>query len=404
MPEFVLKYADARGEIHNQVAEATNEAELRERMSSQGFLVYTVRERADLAARLGAATGGSRKLDVEKFLIFNQQFLTLVRAGLPIMKALDLLGDRLTDPKLGKHIRAVRDEVKQGTLLSDAFAKQGVFPAIYITSVLAGEKSGALPEVIERFIGYQRLSLAIRKKLVLSLMYPAVLVCLVGALIVFMVTYVVPKFAELYNSLQATLPVMTQVLITVGTAARDYIVFGAIGAVAAFIALRLWARTDAGKDTIERVQIKTPVVGDLWMKYQTAQLSRVLSTLLVGGIPLLQALETAGESLGSRMIKKALGTARQLVKEGRPLSASLATTGVIPGLAIDMIEVGESTGALPQMLASVAEFFEEDVSNRMSAALTLVEPAIMLFMGVFVAFVLVSLYLPIFSLADALGG
>ena len=162
--------------------------------------------------------------------------------------------------------------------------------------------------------------------------------------------------------------------------------------------------TEAGAELIERIRIKTPILGDIWLKYQAAQLARVLSTLLVGGIPLLQAMETAAESMGSKLMKQALNTGRRLVKEGRPLSSSLAAAGIMPALAIDMIEVGESTGALPQMLASVAEFFEEDVSMRMTAALTLVEPAIMLFMGGFVAFVLVSLYLPIFSLADALGG
>ena len=402
MPEFVLKYADARGQIHNQVAEAATERELRDRMTQQGFLVYNVRQRADFAARLGA--GGRKKLDIEKFLIFNQQFLTLVRAGLPILKALDLLGDRLTDPKLSKYVKGVRDDVKTGTLLSDAFAKQGVFPPIYITSILAGEKSGALAEVIERFIGYQKMAIGVRKKLMLALMYPAVLVCLVFLLVVFMVTYVVPSFAELYKSLSANLPVMTQILITVGTAARDYIVFAAIALVGLAVGIRFWAATEAGADVIERVRVKTPILGEIWVKYQAAQLARVLSTLLIGGIPLLQAMETAAESMGSRLMKQALNTARRLVKEGRPLSSSLAQAGIMPPLAIDMIEVGESTGALPQMLSSVAEFFEEDVSTRMSAALTLVEPAIMLFMGGFVAFVLISLYLPIFSLADALGG
>ena len=402
MPEFVLKYADARGQIHNQVAEAATERDLRDRMTQQGFLVYNVRQRADFGAKLRG--GGKKKIDMEKFLIFNQQFLTLVRAGLPILKALDLLGDRLTDPKLGKYVKGVRDDVKTGTLLSDAFAKQGVFPPIYITSILAGEKSGALGEVIERFIGYQKMALGIRKKLVLALMYPAVLVCLVFGLVVFMVTYVVPNFATLYSSLSAKLPLMTQILISVGTAARDYIVFGAMALVGIVVALRFWAQTEAGRDIIEKVRIKTPILGEIWLKYQAAQLARVLSTLLVGGIPLVQAMETAGESIGSRMIKLSLETARRLVKEGRPLSDSLAQAGIMPPLAIDMIEVGESTGALPQMLASVAEFFEDDVQNRMSAALTLVEPAIMLFMGAFVAFVLISLYLPIFSLADALGG
>jgi type IV pilus assembly protein PilC len=401
MPEFVLKYADAQGQIHNQVAEALSESELRDRLQQQGFLIYSVRQRTDLAARLG---GGRKKVNLEKFLIFNQQFLTLIKAGLPILKSLDLLSERLTDPKLGKYVKGVRDDVKTGTLLSDAFARQGVFPAIYVTSVLAGEKSGALGEVIERYITYQKMALSVRKKILLSLLYPSVLVCLVLALVVFMVTYVVPNFAQLYSSLSAELPFLTQILIDVGTAARDYIVFGILGFFGAVVGFRLWAQTEAGIEQLEHIRRRLPVIGEVWTKYQVAQLGRVLSTLLMGGIPLMQALETAGESLETRTMRRALGQARKLVKEGQPLSSSLSTTGIFPPLAIDMIEVGESTGALPAMLNSVAEFFEEDVTTRLTAALALIEPAIMLFMGVFVAFVLVALYLPIFSLADTLGG
>ncbi|MCC6589478.1 MAG: type II secretion system F family protein [Bryobacterales bacterium] len=397
MPEFLLKYADASGAIRQQVAEAETEKELRDRLSQQGFLIYSVRQRSDLASRLG---GGSRKLNLEKFLIFNQQFLTLVKAGLPILKCLELLGDRLTEPKLAKHVQAVRIEVKNGTLLSEAFARQKVFPAIYITSIMAGEKSGSLNEVLERYIAYQKLALSVRKKIMLSLMYPAVLTVLVLALVLFMVTYVVPNFASLYTSLNADLPVITQWLLVIGTTARDYIVFGILGIFAFIIGFRLWSRTETGAAQIEAIQRRLPIFGDIWIKYQVAQLARVLSTLLLGGIPLVQALETAGNSLGARVLKKALEKARKGVREGQPLSSSLAATGIFPALSIDMIEVGESTGALPAMLGSVAEFFEEDVNTRMTASMALVEPAIMLFMGSFVAFVLVALYLPIFSLAE----
>lgn len=401
MSEYVIKYADAKGEIRQQVAEAGSEQDLRERMSQQGYLVYSIRPRTGVASRLA---GRRQKIDLEKFLIFNQQFLTLVKAGLPILKSLDLLADRLTDPKLGKHIKTVRDEVRNGTQLSDAFGRQRVFPPIYVTSLLAGEKSGALGEVIERFINYQRMTLAIRKKILVSLMYPAVLVVLVVALMVFMVTYVVPNFAELYRSLQSDLPYITQLLISFGTTARDYILVFAGALAASIVAFRLWSRTETGQTQIETIQRRTPVLGEIWTKYQVAQLARVLSTLLIGGIPLVQALDTASESLGARTLRAALAKARKLVKEGQPLSGSLQSTGVFPPLAIDMIEVGESTGALPSMLNSVAEFYEDDVNTRLTAAMALIEPAIMLFMGVFVAFVLVALYLPIFSLADTLGG
>lgn len=401
MAEFLLRYADARGQMHEQVADATTEREARERLSQQGYLVYSVRSK-DLGARLGGIGGRKKTVNLEKFLIFNQQFVTLIRAGLPILQGLDLLADRLTDEKLGRHIQAVRDEVRTGTVLSDAFAHQNVFPAIYVSSVLAGEKSGALVEVLDRFITYQRLTLALRKKLMASLIYPAVLIFLVICLIVFLVTYVVPNFASLYNSMGATLPLATTVLIAVGTTARSYVlgVFGLL--ILAIGAAYLWSRRPASQETLDRIKIKMPLFGEIWTKYQVAQLSRVLGTLLVGGIPLVQAMETAGRSLGSVLLRKILDNAALLVREGKPLSSSLAKTGIVPELAVDMMEVGESTGALPQMLSSVAEFYEEDVSTRMTALLSLIEPVIMIFMGIFVAFVLVALYLPIFSLADTI--
>lgn len=401
MAEFVLKYADSRGQIHQQVAEAASEQELRERLSEQGYLVYWVRPRVAVSALAGGWRRRPR-VHLEKFLIFNQQLVTLIRAGLPILKGLDLLAARLTDARLGRWISAVRDDVKNGALLSEAFRRQGVFPPVYVSSVLAGEKSGSLAEVLERYISYQKLALAVRKKLLVSLIYPSFLVFLVCCLVVFLVTYVVPNFAQLYETMQADLPRITQILIAVGTTARNYVLAG-FGALAGALALlRLWAARQSAQENLDRVKLRLPLAGEIWIKYQVAQFSRVLSTLLVGGIPLVQALETAAESLGSGLLRKALGQVQKLVREGQPLSAGLRATGVFPDLAIEMIEVGESTGALPTMLSSVAEFYEDDVNTRLTAALSLIEPAIMIVMGVFVAFVLVALYLPIFSLADTL--
>lgn len=401
MAEFLLRYADARGQMHEQVADAPSEREARDRLSQQGFLVYSVRAK-DLSARLSGITPRRKTVNLEKFLVFNQQFVTLIKAGLPILQGLDLLADKLTDEKLGRYVRAVRDDVKTGTVLSDAFARQHVFPSIYVTSVLAGEKSGALAEVLDRYIAYQRLTLALRKKLLVSLLYPAVLLFLTTCLIVFLVTYVVPNFASLYSSMEAKLPAATRILIAVGTTARSYVLLGFAVLLLSIGAAFLWSRRPSSQETLDRVKMRLPLLGEVWTKYQVAQLSRVLGTLLVGGIPLVQGLETAGRSLGSLLLKKVLDRTAVLVREGKPLSSSLASSGIMPPLAVDMMQVGESTGALPQMLTSVAEFYEEDVSTRMTALLSLIEPAIMIFMGIFVAFVLVALYLPIFSLADTI--
>ena len=268
--------------------------------------------------------------------------------------------------------------------------------------MLAGEKSGSLTEVLDRYIGYQKVSLAVKKKVMVSLMYPCVLLVLVSVLMVFLVTFVVPTFATLYSSMQAKLPAMTVALIAIGTTARAYIVVFVGALVAGVVLFRWWSRRESARGAIDRVKMRIPVVGEIWLKYQVAQLSRILATLLTGGIPLVQAMETAADSLGTPLLRGAVEKAGKSVREGQSLSASLKASKMFPGLAIDMIEVGESTGALPAMLNSVAEFFEDDVNTRMAATLSLVEPAIMIVMGCFVAFVLISLYLPIFSLADSI--
>ncbi len=406
MAEFVLKYADARGQIKQEIAQASTEQELREKFTQQGFLVYSVKPNGKFDQLSPTLTGANlkKRLNLEKFLIFNQQFVTLIKAGLPILKSLDLLATRLTDAKMSPLITAVRDDVRVGTSLSDAFAKQGIFPPIYVTSLLAGERSGALVEVLERFVGYQRMTLAVRKKLIASLIYPSLLIVLVLLLVVFLIAYVVPQFSSLYSSMNAKLPLLTTLLISFGSTAQEYLWLGLLSLAGAVIGLRWWAKTASGQEMLDRIKLKLPIAGEIWIKYQVAQFARVLSTLLLGGIPLIQALETAAASVGTRVLARALESTRKSVREGQTLSSSLEATGVFPPLAIDMIEVGESTGALPAMLGSVAEFFEDDVQTRLGAALSLIEPAIMIFMGIFVAFVLVALYLPIFSLADTVGG
>jgi len=405
MSEYLLKYADARGQIKQEVVDGNTEGEIRDRFANQGFLVYSIKPKGKFdALTTGAGKSRPRKIDLEKFLIFNQQFVTLIRAGLPILKSLDLLATRLTDEKLSPFVTAVRDEVRIGTSLSDAFAKQNVFPPIYISSILAGEKSGSLVDVLDRYVTYQRRNLAVKKKLIGALIYPVLLIVLVIALVGFLVTYVVPQFAELYSSMDAKLPALTVYLIAVGTAARDYVLLLLAIIFGGGAGLYFWSKTETAQETLDRIKMRTPVAGEIWVKYQVAQFSRVLSTLLLGGIPLVQALETAAQSVGTKLLEKSLAKVRQAVREGNSLSSSLADTKMFPPLSIDMIEVGESTGALPAMLGSVAEFYEDDVQTRMAAALSLIEPAIMIGMGIFVAFVLVALYLPIFSLSDSIGG
>ena len=401
MPEFVCRVSNERGQVRKQVERAASEAELRDRFESQGFHIYSIRPRPSLALAWKTG-GGKKKVKLSEFLVFNQQFVTLIRAGLPILKALDLLAGHIAQPSLRDCINEVRESVRGGALLSEAFRAQRMFPEIYTTSLLAGEKSGNLEGVLDRYVGYQRTALSVKKRLVASLVYPALLVTMVMVLVTILVTYVIPNFAALYRTMSEELPPLTQALISFVDGIRQYYVILMVLLAGTAMGGWLWGKTPEGGQSLDRLKMKLPLVGEIWTKYQVAQFSRILGTLLTGGIPMVQALETARQSVTSPLLQYALQVATRQVREGKALWQGLAQSGFFPGLAIQMIEVGESSGALPQMLASVADFFEEDVTTYLAALLSLIEPAILVFMGIIVALVLVALYLPIFSLAGRL--
>jgi type IV pilus assembly protein PilC len=283
-------------------------------------------------------------------------------------------------------------------LLSDAFAAQGIVPKIYTTTLMAGEKSGNIDEVLTRYIGFQRLAMTFRKKLFVSLIYPTLLISVVLIMVTFLFTYVVPKFADLFNSLDQKLPAITVFMLNVGQNAQKFGPYVFVGLVVLAFAAWRWKETDSGADRIDRIILSTPLLGDIRLKHQVASFSRMLSTLLQGGLPLVPAMETAGSSMTSRRILKGVMRAGVRVREGHGLANSLEEQNIFPELAVEMIEVGEATGALPAMLNSVAEFYEEDVQTALGASMALIEPIILMIMAVFVGGVLISLYLPIFSM------
>jgi type IV pilus assembly protein PilC len=393
MAEFVIRLADERGHVQEQVQSAATADELRTRFSQAGYYVYSVKQRG--------LTGGARKAKLETFLIFNQQFLTLIRAGLPILGSLEMLAKSQKNPNFAGQLQNVAARVRTGEPISSAFEAQGGFPLMFTTTLLAGERSGNLEEVLGRYLAFQRISLTFRKKLVASLIYPALLITLVMGLFIFLITFVIPQFAKLYEQIGTKLPSMTLAMLALGTGAQHYILY--ILPVVALIAYLVWrwSRSEAGANRIDTIRIRMPLFGKIWLKYQVAMFARTLSTLLSGGIPLVPSLETAARSITSKRISKAVFASVTTVREGKGLAKSLEETKVFPELSTEMIEVGESTGALPQMLNSVAEFFEDDVQTALTAALALIEPAILIVMGVVVVIILISLYLPIISMGNA---
>jgi type IV pilus assembly protein PilC len=396
MAEFVIRVADERGKVLEKTEAGYSAAEIRDRYQQSGYLVYWVKPR-------GLISGGQirlpqrRRVTLEQFVIFNQQFLTLIRAGLPIVQALELLAKRQRNQYFRMLLEDVRDRTKGGELISDAFEKQGAFPKIYSTTLMAGEKSGNLDEVLSRYVAFQRLALSFRKKLISSLVYPVLLIGGVIGLITMLVTFVIPKFAELFSDLGQRLPPLTEFTISTALSAKKYLPALVLAIVVLYVAVNRWSKTAQGSEFLDKFKLNLPIVGSIWQRYQIAVFSRMMSTLLAGGLPLVTALETAGQSMSSRLIVHGIEGATRSVREGQTLATSLEATEVFPDLAVEMVEVGEATGALPTMLSSIAEFYEEDVQSALSAAMSLIEPLILVVMGVVVGFILISLYLPIFS-------
>jgi type IV pilus assembly protein PilC len=396
MGQFLCRVADAEGHVFSHVEPASSLEEARQKLVDRGLYVYSVESPGGRLADLLRRKSG-RQVDGSEFLILNQQFNTLIKAGLPILKALDLLATRASAPKLRPVVSQIRDRVREGKSLSEAVAEAGVFSKVYSTAILAGEKSGNLPGVLDYYISYQRVSTGVRKKILASLVYPTLLITVAIVIVTYLVTAVIPKFALLYRDLNVELPAPTRLLIAL-TVDYRYLFLGAVALLAVLAAgVFLWSRTEEGGTAFARFKFHLPVIGDTLLKFQVAQFSRTLSTLLTGGTPLVAGLQTASDAITSKLLRATVNQATQMVREGESLHGALAAKGVMPELALDMIEVGESSGALSPMLNSVAEFYEEEVNLRLTALVSLIEPILLIFMGLLVAFILISLYLPIFS-------
>jgi type IV pilus assembly protein PilC len=404
MAEFLCKVGDTAGRISQQLETAQSEAEARQKLGERGFYVYSVRNHLDIVGQL-TRVRKDRKIRLDDFLIFNQQFNTLIKAGLTILKSLDLLAERAASQRLRPVLIEVRDRVRNGALLSEAMEAQGTFPPVYVTVISAGERSGNLSGVLDQYIAYLRTSSGFRNRLITTMIYPIVLVCFAIAVITYFVTYALPQYASLYKELNVQLPEATQLLLKVALPLRSYFIVMLAAVIVAAVFVFLWTRSERGALAIDRLKPKIPILGDIWLKAQIAQSVRTLSTLLAGGSPLVPALRTAAAAIGSRLISTSVATAADRVKEGESLHASLAETGLVPPLALEMIEVGEASGALTQMLTSVAEFYEEEVNTRLQRALSWIPIVILLLMAVVVGFILIALYLPMFSLnIGAAGG
>jgi len=400
--QFICRIGTPDGRVLEEIFSASDETALRSDLGKRGYHLFEVK-RQGLAPKMGVPTllrGGRRgRIPVQEFLVFNQELAALLRAGLPLLQAIDLMLERMHPGTFRSVLTEVRDKVKSGTDLSEAFAEYGdLFPRLYPSSLKAGEKSGDLELVIRRFIRYMKLVLDARRRVFSALTYPVVLVVLSMVMIAVMTIYVVPRFMGFFTELDAELPMITQIVLGVSTFMSQNWVLMLIGLIVAFFALRSWGRTEPGRLAIDRLKLRIPFLGSVLHRFALAEFCRSLATLLSGGIPLVPSFEIGIASVGNAYVRSKIAPTIQMVREGKPFYAALETSEIFTDMSIDMVKVGEATGSLDEMLNSVSDFLDEQIETRMQRLLSLIEPLMLVFMGLIIAILLISIYLPMYSM------
>ena len=401
--EFRCRHGTGSGQILEGVYVAESEARFRRDLEDKGLHILAVRRKGGFGWPT-LSLGKRRRIGTREFLVFNQELATLLKAGMPVVQSLDILRRRVDNPLLKSALEDVHERVRAGSSLSEAFeAQEGLVPGVYTASLLAGEKSGGLEAVIRRYVAYVKVITSVRSKTVAALIYPAILLTLAMIVVGIIIFRVVPEFSAFYQGLGAELPWMTRAIVASSTALTTYLPYVSPVAVVAGVGLWFWMKQPGLGRRVDRLILGLPGLGPVARKFATSQLARTLATLLGGGVPLVSALDISARAIGNRYLAQHLVTVGQRVREGEGLSAAMAARGVFPGVAIRMIEVGESTGALQEMLNSVADFYDEEIEMNLGRFITVIEPTLLIIMGIVIAGLLLALYMPLIQLSSVVG-
>lgn len=396
----------ADGSVAQRTVEAPNEDAVRRDVARQGGHIFAIKPLGAGGAGAARAIPGLAKkksrgarVSIDEFLIFNQELVALLKAGLPVVAGFDILIERQENAGFKAILKDVKEQITSGTALSDAFASHGdVFPRLYSSSLKAGERSGEVEQVLRRYLSYQKVLGAVRRKVTGALVYPAVLIGLSIGLVVILMTYVIPKFTEFYGTFGGDLPILTRIVVSIANFMKAHIVELAIGSVILWVSFSQWRATDAGARAWDGFILRIPLVGKILHMFALSQFSRSLATLVGAGTPLVPALEIAGGSIANRSMSAAVASVVPKVREGAELWRTLEGTGQFTSLAVEMVKVGEATGALEDMLENVSEFYDDAIESALQKLINLIEPIILIVMGAVIATILLSVYLPMFSI------
>jgi type IV pilus assembly protein PilC len=405
--EFQCRLGTPQGEVVEGIYVAESETRLRHELEEKGLFVLAIQPRGALGGLQKFAIPGltltrQRKVSSREFLVFNQELATLLKAGMPLVQSLDILRRAVPNPTFKAVLDDVFDRVRSGTALSDAFETHGaMFPSVYTASLMAGEKSGNLDQVLRRFIAYVKIIAGVRRRVLSAMMYPAILLFLSLVVVAVIMIKVVPSFADFYGDFNAELPWITRFMIGVSDAIRNnllwIVLIGGGGGVAGW----RWFKQPGHRARLHGLLLRLPVVGNVATKFATSQFARTLATLLSGGIPLVTALDVGAKAIGNRAMAAHIDVVALQVREGKAMAQAMDARGVFPDVAVKMVEVGEATGALQDMLNALADFYDEDIETTLARFITLVEPMMLVIMGIVIAALLLALYMPVFNLSSA---
>jgi type IV pilus assembly protein PilC len=401
MAQFSVKTGWPDGTVAQEAILAADASAARTEVERRGGHVFEIR-------RQGIAWKGRRRrgrVRISDFLVFNQEMIALLKAGLPVVHSFEILLERQESPVLRRVLADVREKVNAGSSLSDAFAAQGdIFPRLYWTSLKAGEKSGEIEAVLRRYLKYQKTVLGLSRKVISTLVYPAILILISAILIMILMTFVIPRFSTLYEDFNADLPLLTLIVIRTAGFLRDNVALILVGGTVLVFLLTRWLRSSSGREWGARFLLKIPLIGGIFLRFAISQFTRSLATLLGGGTPLVPAMENAADAIGNLHISRRVRNVVPRVREGGELWRALESTGVFTNLTIEMIKVGEMSGALEEMLSSVSDFYDEEIDVRLARVISFVEPAILVGMGGVIVTILLSVYLPIFRIMSQIKG
>jgi type IV pilus assembly protein PilC len=398
--EFRCRLGTPGGEIVEGVYVADSEARLRQEFEEKGLYVLAI-QRAGRAALGSFKLPQRNRISTREFLVFNQELATLLKAGMPLVQSLDILRQRVANPLLKAVLDDVHDRVRAGSSLSEAFEAHGsMFPGVYTASLLAGEKSGSLEQVIRRYVAYVKVISGVKRKTISALVYPAILLALSCVVVGIIVLRVVPEFGAFYQQFGRELPLSTRIIVSFSQFATAYFLVGVLAVAGLVAASVAWLKIPGNRRRFDKWILGIPQLGSIAQRFATSQAARTLATLLGGGIPLVNAIDVSARSIGNQYMAGELQKAAQQVREGRALASAMLQSGAFPDVAIKMVEVGESTGALQEMLNSLSEFYDEEIETSLTRFITIVEPALLVIMGIIIASLLLSLYMPLFNLSS----